>query len=84
MIGTTSSVHNVTLYNRGVLSFSIIGIGFTDSRFPYFALGNDCPAHLAAGASCAIGIRMRPMVPGRRTATLSIATTATSTRSPCG
>ena len=79
IVGATSPARNVTLYNRGAVSFSITGIGLTGSDPQYFAQRSACPAELAAGASCTIGVTYSPRVLGTRGATLRIATTATST-----
>ena len=78
IVGSTSPARNVTLYNRGAVSFSITGIGLTGSEPQYFAQRSACPAQLAAGASCTIGVTYSPRVLGTRGATLRIATTATS------
>ena len=79
VVGTTSPVRNVTLYNKGAVSFSITGISLKGSNAQNFAQASSCPAHLAAGASCTIRVTHSPGVLGTKAATLSIATTATST-----
>lgn len=79
IVGTTSPVRNVTLYNKGAVSFSITGIGLAGSDPQYFAQRNACPAQLAAGASCTIVVTYSPSVLGTKAATLRIATTARST-----
>jgi len=79
IVGATSPVRNVTLYNKGAVSFSITGVGLTGSNAQNYAQASACPAQLAAGASCVIGVTNSPTALGTTTATLSIATTATST-----
>ena len=79
IVGARSPVRNVTLYNKGAVSFSITGIGLTGSNAQYFGKRSACPVQLAAGASCTIGVTYSPRVLGTRGATLSIATTARST-----
>ena len=41
-----------------------------------FLLGADCPALIAAGASCAISVRFAPQQPGDRSSTLTVDTSA--------
>jgi hypothetical protein len=79
IIGTTSAARNVTLYNKGAVSFSVTGVELTGSNAHYFGKRNACPAQLAAGASCTIGVTYSPTMLGTRGATLSIATTARNT-----
>jgi len=79
IVGATSPVRNVTLYNKGAVSFSITGVVLTGSNAQYFGKRSACPVQLAAGASCTIGVTYSSRVLGPRGATLSIATTARST-----
>jgi len=78
-VNTTSGVLNATLTNKGVTAFSVSSIGLTGTNAKYYAQMNNCPATLAAGASCTIGVTFKPTVTGSKSATLSIATSATST-----
>jgi hypothetical protein len=72
-------VLSTTLSNKGTVSYVIDGITLTGTSAKYFAQTNDCPASLAAGASCTIGVTFTPTVTGSKSATLRIATSATAT-----
>jgi hypothetical protein len=78
VVGTTSPVLNTTLQNKGTASFALAGISLTGTAAALFAQSNDCPATLAAGASCTIGVTFSPTVTGAKSAKLSIATSATA------
>jgi hypothetical protein len=78
VVGTTSAALSATLQNKGIASFAITGISLTGTSAPLFAQTNDCPATLAAGASCTIGVTFSPAVAGAKSAKLSIATSATT------
>jgi len=78
-VNTTSGVVNATLTNKGATAISVSSIGLTGTNAKYYAQTNNCPANLAAGASCTIGVTFKPTVTGSKSATLSIATSATST-----
>ena len=77
VINTTSGALSTILYNKGTVSFSV-GITVTGTNARYYAQTSNCPANLAAGASCTINVRFTPTVTGTRSATLSIVTSATS------
>jgi hypothetical protein len=79
VINTTSGVLSTTLSNKGTVAYVIDGITLTGTSAKYFAQTNDCPASLAAGASCTIGVTFTPTVTGSKSATLRIATSATAT-----
>lgn len=78
-VGTTSGVLSTTLYNRGAVPYAVTSIGLTGTSAKYFTQSNDCPATLAAGATCRIDVRFVPAVAGSKSAQLKIATSATST-----
>ena len=78
-INTTSGVLYVTLYNKGTLPYSILGITLTGTGATHYAKSSDCGASLAAGASCTIGVTFTPKTTGSKQAKVSIATSATST-----
>ena len=78
-VGTTSAMLSTTLRNRGAVSFAIDSITLTGTNAKYYSKASNCPAVLAAGASCSIGVTFAPVVTGRKSAKLSIATSATST-----
>jgi hypothetical protein len=78
VVGTTSNALNATLTNKGVGSFAVNSISVTGTGASWFAQTNDCPVALAPGASCTIGVTFRPLSTTNRTATLSVATSATT------
>lgn len=78
-VGTAIGPLNATLTNRGAVSFSVTGISLTGTYASWFSQTNNCPANLAAGASCTISVRFTPQAALSKTAKLSIATSATST-----
>ena len=77
-INTTSGVLNVTLYNKGTLPYSIVGITLTGVGAAHYAKTSDCSVTLAAGASCTIGVTFKPTTTGSKQAKVSIATSATA------
>jgi len=78
-VGTTSSPLGATLTNRGAVPFSVTGISLTGTGASWFAQTNNCPANLAAGASCTINVTFTPRAAANKSAKLTIATSATST-----
>ena len=78
-VGTVSAPLNTTLTNNGATAVSINSIGLTGTAASWFAQANNCPASLAAGASCAISVTFTPAAAASKSAKLSIATSATST-----
>jgi len=78
-VGTASATLSTTLRNRGAVSFAVDSIMLTGTNAKYYSQASNCPAVLAAGASCSIGVTFAPMVTGSKSAKLSIATGATST-----
>jgi len=77
-VGTTSGALSATLSNRGTVSYAIDGISLTGTNARYYSQTSNCPANLAAGASCSITVRFSPIIAGTKSAKLSIATSATS------
>jgi hypothetical protein len=57
----------------------VTGISLAGTSAKYFAQTNNCPATLAAGASCTIDVTFAPTVAGSKSAQLRIATSAKST-----
>jgi hypothetical protein len=72
-IGTTSGPRNVTLTNKGAVTFSVTGISLTSAYASRFAQTVNCPASLAPGASCAISMTFTPAAAASKSAKLSIA-----------
>jgi len=71
-VGTTSLAHNVKLTNVGSAELDVSGITLTGADPGDFAQSNNCPAALAAGASCLITVTFKPTAQGVRTASVSI------------
>jgi len=61
------------LTNTGGSPLTVSGIATTDGRFTQL---NNCPAQLAAGASCAINVTFTPSFAGTATASLVVTDTA--------
>jgi len=78
-VGQTSGAMVATLRNDGVVSFAVNSISLTGSYASWYSQTNNCPANLAAGASCTISVRFRPQAALSKSAKLSIATSATTT-----
>jgi hypothetical protein len=78
-VGTTSGVLNANLTNKGAVPFSINSISLTGTYASWFAQSNNCPASLAPGASCTIGVTFTPQAAASKSAKLAIQTSATST-----
>lgn len=77
-VGTSSAPLVATLTNKGAVPFAVSGISLTGSYASWFARSHNCPANLAAGASCAISVTFTPQAALSRSARLSIATSATA------
>ena len=75
-VGATGGPRAATLTNKGKMSFTVGSIGITGTNPSSFAMTENCPPILAAGASCSINVRFKPTVAKSRSATLSIATSA--------
>ena len=75
-VGATGGPRAATLTNKGKMSFTIGSIGIIGTNPLSFAMTENCPPVLAAGASCSINVRFKPTVAHSRSATLSITTSA--------
>jgi uncharacterized repeat protein (TIGR03803 family) len=75
-LGTTGGPRAATVTNRGKTSFTIGSIAITGRNPLSFVMTENCPAILAAGASCLVKVTFKPTEAGSRLATLSIATSA--------
>jgi len=78
-VNTSSSGQSVTLTNGGTAPLSISSIGFTGTNPGDFAQSTTCPmspSTLAASSSCTITVTFTPTTTGVRSASLSIADTA--------
>jgi len=68
-VGASSGSQSVTLTNTGGSPLTVLAIVTTDGRFTQL---NNCPAQLAAGASCAINVTFTPSFAGTATASLVV------------
>lgn len=67
-LGTMSAPLTVGLSNTGSVAIHINGVSASGT----FSQTNDCPAELAAGASCAIAVQFTPQGLGRETGKLQV------------
>ena len=72
----SSSAEAVTLTNSGKTALHITGIGVSGTNASNFVQTNNCGTSLAAGAKCTINITFTPSASGTRSATLSVADSA--------
>ena len=72
----TSSSETVTLRNTGNAALSITNIALSGTNAGDFTQANTCGSSLAAGSSCNIAVLMTPSGCETRTASLSIADSA--------
>ena len=75
--GQQTASQSATITNSGTGALSIASITFTGTNPHDFTGSDNCPTLLAAGASCTVAVRFRPVETGSLTATLSIADNAT-------
>jgi hypothetical protein len=76
LINTTSAPLSVVLSNKGAAPFTVDSLTMTGTQPKMFVPSHDCPAILAAGASCAIEVRFTPASTGKKAAQLNISTSA--------
>ena len=78
-VGSASGPLSTILTNKGTSAFFIDSIGITGSYASWFSQTSNCPSSLPAGASCTISVKFKPAAVAKRSAKLSIVTSATST-----
>jgi hypothetical protein len=71
-VGTKSNPQNVTLLNDGTSAIPLSGFSFGGADPNDFSQTNNCPASLAVGASCQVGVVFAPKVGGPLQATLNV------------
>ena len=71
-VGTKSSPQTITLTNQDTSALSITQISVGGTNAKDFSESNDCPASLAAAASCTITVTFDPSKTGTRMAQVSI------------
>ena len=72
VVGSTSTSQTSTLKNTGTASLTITSVGLTGANPGDFTQANDCPASLAANATCTITVAFRPTATGSRSASVAI------------
>ena len=76
---TTSAAKTVTVSNSGTGSLRINGVSLGGANANQFTQTNNCPANLAAGASCTVNVRFAPNQKGAKTASLNVNVAAPAT-----
>jgi hypothetical protein len=71
-VGTSSPTQTVTLLNPGTATLNISSIALSGTNAGDFAQTNNCPASLAAGASCTINVTFTPTSAGARSASITV------------
>ncbi|MFB3921871.1 MAG: SBBP repeat-containing protein [Terriglobia bacterium] len=78
VVGSTSSAHTITLHNTGNATLNISGITITGENADAFGQTHTCGSSVAADASCTISATFTPSATGGASATINIASDATS------
>jgi hypothetical protein len=74
LVGTEAPVQRMLLRNDGNLTLS--GIAIAPPPSAEFKIAHDCPPALGPGSACALDVRFRPLVPGRRKGSLLVTSNA--------
>ena len=72
LVGTTSTPRPVTLTNTGTATLTISSIALSGTNAGDYGQSNNCPASLAANASCTITLTFSPSATGTRSASVAI------------
>ena len=75
LVGTASQARPVTVVNHSTVAVTLSPISATGD----FSTADNCPASLAAGASCTVQVTFSPAAPGLRTGALSVPVSVYST-----
>jgi hypothetical protein len=75
-VGTSSPSQSISVSNTGGGPLDIAGIDIGGPGAADFSQTNDCPASLAAGATCSLAVTFTPGAEGPRNATLTLADNA--------
>ena len=78
LAGTSSPSQTITISDSGTAALIISSVALSGTDAASFSLANGCGATLAAGAACSVAITFSPATSGAKSATLAIATNATS------
>ena len=73
VVGTTSAAQTSTLKNTGTAALTITSVGLAGANPGDFTQSNDCPASLAANATCTITVTFSPTAAGGRAGSVTIA-----------
>ena len=76
-VGTSSPASVVTLSNNGTAALSITSISIAGANTSDYSQTNNCASSIAVGASCSISATFTPTGSGVRTASISVADSAT-------
>lgn len=76
-IASSSAAQTVTVKNAGTVSLTGVAITITGTNAADFSDTTTCTATIAAAASCTISVTFKPTATGARTASVSIADSAT-------
>jgi hypothetical protein len=81
---STAAAQTLTLHSTGTANLTGITLAFSSPRYfrPTGAAGGTCGATLAAGATCTINVRFRPIALGLVNGTLTITSNVAITGSP--
>jgi Abnormal spindle-like microcephaly-assoc'd, ASPM-SPD-2-Hydin len=77
-VNTTSTAQLITVKNTGTAGLSLSGLNLSGVSSSAFKVTNGCAATLAAGVSCTIQIQFAPTAEGTMTASLALASNASS------
>jgi hypothetical protein len=76
-VNTASAAKTITLTNTGSGDLNVTTVSLLGADASDFAQTNTCGSTLAPGATCAVNVTFKPTAGGTRTASVSIADTAT-------
>jgi hypothetical protein len=76
-VGAASAAQAITLANTGNAALNVTAIAVSGANASDFALTNNCGSSVAAGANCTINATFKPTAAGARTATVTVADSAT-------
>jgi hypothetical protein len=75
-VGTSATALPITLSNPGTAALTITSISVTGANATSFGETNNCPASMAAGATCTITVSFTPASAASLTAAISVADNA--------
>lgn len=81
-IGSTSAAQTIKLSNTGTAAMTVGAPALTGPSASNYLLTNGCGTSIAAGGSCTLSVKFKPLAAGTRTATVSVATSAGTVTTP--